>query len=87
VSRAAPPPLRGGYTAGDKVFYTEDSQTFPSGNKLVHGQQGEVTGPADGEWTGKGVMVLFPGNKGSINLYLTDVRRPRAAPAATPAPT
>ena len=70
---------------GEKVFYTGSSQTLYSGDKVVHGQKGNVVGPGDA--TGKGVMVLFPGNKGSINLYLTDVRRPRAAPAATPAPT
>ena len=39
VSRDAPPPLPGGYTVGDKVFFTGTSETFPSGNKLVHGQQ------------------------------------------------
>ena len=38
--------LPGGYNLRDKVFWTGASQTFPrSGNKLVHGQQGEVTGP------------------------------------------
>ena len=87
VSRAAPPPLPGGYTAGDKVFYTEDSQTFPSGNKLVHGQQGEVTGPFTDEDGEEGVTVRFPGNTGSISCGLEQARRPRAAPAATPTPT
>ena len=85
VSRGAPPPLPGGYTVGEKVFYTGSSQTFSSGDKLVHGQQGEVTGPATDEATkGKGVAVRFPGNKGNVNCYLTNVRRLRAASAATP---
>jgi hypothetical protein len=67
------------------VFFTGSSETFPSGNKLVHGQQGEVTGPATSEEAkGKGVCVRFPGNKGDINCYLTTVRRLRAAPAADP---
>ena len=84
VSRDAPPPLPGGYKAGEKAFYTGTCQNFPSGNKLVHGQQGEVTGPATGEEVkGKGVQVLYPGNKGSINCFLTTVRRLRAASAAT----
>jgi len=75
---------------GEKLVFTGASQTFPSGDKLVHGQQGEVTGPATDEaLKGKGVAVLFPGNKGDVNCYLTTVRRLRAAPAATsnaPAP-
>ena len=88
MSRDAPPPLPGGYKLGEKVFFTGTSQTFPSGNKLVHGQQGEVTGPITNEThKGKGVAVLFPGNKQSIGCLLTHVCRFRAAPAApSPAP-
>ena len=81
-------PLPGGYRVGEKVFFTGPSETFPSGNKLVHGQQGEVTGPITNEThKGKGVAVLFPGNKQSIGCLLTHVCRFRAAPAApSPAP-
>ena len=87
MSRDALPLLPGGYTVGEKVFFTGASQTFPSGNKLVHGQQGEVTGAAKLEsHKGKGVDVLFPGNKGNFSLLLTSVRRLRAASAATPPP-
>ena len=84
VSRAAPPPLPGGYRVGEKVFYIGASQTFPSGNKVVHGGQGEVMGGRiddDGE---EGVVVLFPGIKGIIPCHLTQVRRLRAASAAHP---
>ena len=70
---------------GEKVFYTGTSHTWDDGNKIVHGQQGEVKGPGTGEsHKGKGVHVLFPGNKGVVNLFLTQVRRPCAASAATP---
>ena len=87
VSRDAPPPLPGGYRLGEKVFYTGASETISNGDKLVHGRQGEVTGPATGENTkGKGVAVLVPGNKGNIQCYLTQVRRLRAASAAHPPP-
>ena len=87
MSRSPPPPLPGGYEVGEKVFYTGASKTVSTGDKLVHGQQGEVTGPATAEgYIGKGVRVLFPGNKESINCYLTSVRRLRAASAATPPP-
>ena len=65
--------------------FTAPSETVKEGYKLVHGQQGEVVGPATNErHVGKGVDVLFPGNKGSISCPLTSVRRPRAAPAAHP---
>eukprot|EP00964_Phaeocystis_antarctica_P052215 scaffold30550_cov66-Phaeocystis_antarctica.AAC.7 len=58
VSRNAPPPLPGGYKVGEKVFFTAASQTLPNGDKLVHGQQGEVTGPATVEiHKGKGVNL------------------------------
>ena len=68
--------LPGGYTVGEKVFFTWASQTFPSGDKVVHGQQGEVVGPATVEThKGKGVAVLFPGNTGLVNCNLTTVRR------------
>ena len=88
VSRDAPPPLPGGYTVGDKVFYTGANDTLPSGiNKLVHGQQGEVTGPPNSETLkDKCVAVRFPGNMGSIACSLTSVRRLRAAPAGSPMP-
>ena len=80
-----PPLLPGGYKVGEKVFYTELSQTLPSGDKVVHGQQGEVMGPATLEThKGKGVCVRFPGNKFGVNCFLTQVRRLRAASAASP---
>ena len=87
VSRDAPPPLPGGYKVGEKVFYTGLNHTFPSGDKLVHGQQGEVVGPATREnQKGQRVKVRFPGNKGNISCFLTEVRRLHAAPAATSTP-
>ena len=38
--------LPGGYKVGEKVLFTAGNETLPSGDKLVRGQQGEVTGPA-----------------------------------------
>ena len=82
VSRDAPPPLPGGYKVGEKVFFTGASETFASGNKLVHGQQGEVMGLATGEDADKRLSLLYPGNKGGINCLLTTVRHLCAASAA-----
>ena len=85
MSRDAPPPLPGGYKLGDKVFFLGPNQAFADGDKLVHGQQGEVVGPATVETRkGKGVAVRFSGNKGWVDCYLTSVRRLRAAPADSP---
>ena len=76
----APTPLPGGYKVGEKVFYTGASYTFADGDKLVHGQQGEVTGAATGEDSGKLVIVQFPGNPSANPCWLTTVRRLRAPP-------
>ena len=67
--------LSGGHITGDTVYYTGKSHTFPSGNKLVQGQQGEVTGSGSGEKKDTHLLVLFPGNKGSVGLRATDVSR------------
>ena len=73
---------------GDKVFFVGANETFLSGNKVVHGQQGDVTGPATFEHhKGPGVAVRFPGNTGIVSCGLTQARRLRAAPAASPTPT
>ena len=85
VSRQPPPSLPGGYTVGEQVYFTGAGKTFESGDRLEHGKQGEVVGPAASESTkGKGVKVHFPGNKEAINCSLTDVRRCRCRSAAQP---
>ena len=43
VSHEPPPPL-----PGEQVYYTGESMTFESGDRLEHGKQG-VVGPATGE--------------------------------------
>ena len=85
VSRQPPPPLPGGYTVGEQVYFTGTSETFENGDQVEHGKQGEVVGPGT---TGEGVLVRFPGNKGEINCHLDHVRRGRshAKPPAAPRP-
>ena len=81
VSRESPPPLPGGYVPGEQVYYTGSSKSFKDGDRLEHGKQGEVVGPATSETLkSKGVAVLFPGIKGAIDCFLTTVRRCRRWP-------
>ena len=76
MSREPPPPLPGGWEVKDSPYFTGWSQTFPSGDKLVHGQQGEVVGPATGEThKGKGLCMKFPGIEGPVNCFLTNLSR------------
>ena len=78
--------LPGGWKVKDLPYYTGVSQTWDDGDKVVHGQQGEVTGPATSVATkGKGVNVRFPGNnKDGVDCLLTTVGRLRAASSAPP---
>ena len=76
-------PLPGGYAVGEKVFYAGGCHTFASGDKLTHGQAGEVKGPATAaSHVDKGVAVMFPGNKGSVICPLTLLSRSAPPPAA-----
>ena len=68
------PPLPGSYKIGDKVYCTGYSQTLSKGDRVLHGQQGEVVGPATGSLTGKGLAMQFPGNKEPTCCPLTQVR-------------
>ena len=89
VSQEPPPPLPGGYTVGEQVYLTGAGKTFEDGGRVVHGEQGEVVGPATSEsHKGKGVAVRFPGNKDAIQCFLTSVRRGRrhAATHSSPSP-
>ena len=87
VSRQPPPSLPGGYTVGERIYYTGTSGTVDGGDRVEHGKQGEVVGPATSEsFRGKGVDVSFPGNKRVISCWLISVRRRRrrAQPPTAP---
>ena len=95
VSREPPPPLPGGYVLGEQVYYTGASATFEDhGDRVEHGKQGEVVGPATSEGGPEGkfdVALLFPGNKLAFGCYLIEVRHrrllaPRAIATRTFAP-
>ena len=54
------------------------SHLWTDGDKVTHGQAGEVKGGAsDGD--PNFVAVMFPGNKGNVICYLTSLRRTRSA--------
>ena len=59
-----------------------ENQTFPGVGKVEYGQRGTVVGPATNERVkGKGVDVQFPGNKGTVSCFFTDVRRTPISPS------
>ncbi len=72
-----------GYKVGDLVFYMGQSQTFADGDKVAHGQQGNVIGVLFSS-VPTHLAVRFSGNKGYVGLRFSEVRRLRAASAATP---
>ena len=81
VSHEPRPPLPDGFVLGEQVYFTgSTSRIFERGDsrgdRLEHGKQGEVVGPATSEShiKGKGVTVRFPGNKGATNCYPDQVR-------------
>jgi len=75
LGRDPPPALPGGYLPGEQLYHTGHSQFFSNGDKLVHATQGAVTGPATGPHAGKGLKLLFPGNKGNISCPLSWLSR------------
>ena len=74
LSRSPPQPLPGGYKVGEKLYYTGASETFDDGDRLVHGEQGEVTGPYDRQWEGR-LAMKFPDNKSMIACTLDALSR------------
>ena len=64
--------LGGGYHVGDTVKFEGKDSTFSSGNRLVHGEQGVVTGPSASDTVNQ-VAVKFPSNKGNVSCLLTNL--------------
>ena len=80
MASGARPALPGGHELGDQLYYTGSNQSSKDGDKLVHGQQGEVVGPATGEHQGNGLQMLFPGNKVYIDCSLLCLSREKPPP-------
>ena len=66
----------GDHEVADTVYYTGNCQTVQDGDRLVHGQQGEVTKETyideDGD---RVVAALFPESKCSVECNLATVRQ------------
>ena len=78
LSPDPPPPLPGGYSVGELVYYTGGTEKKKNGDRVLYGARAEVTGPAgdDGAaYAGKGLALLFEGNKHSYDSLLTTLSR------------
>ena len=62
---------------GDVVVFEGTGSTFPSGNRLVHGEQGVVTGP----YSITSVAVKFPSNDGNVSCLVTSLTNLRLSRA------
>ena len=61
LSREPAPPLLGGFAPGEQVYFTGSSGTLDNGQRIVHGQAIEVSGPATQEpYVGQHVLVRCP---------------------------
>ena len=61
---------------GEALYFTGPSQTLSSGDKVVHGQQGEIFGPAMVEpWKDTGLAMQFQGNTLPVDCFLTHLSR------------
>jgi len=76
LSPDRPPPLPGGYSVGEQVYYTGGAEKKKNGDRLVYGARAVVAGPAGGDdYAGKGLALLFNGNKKSYDSLLTTLTR------------
>merc|ERR1712048_257033 len=75
VSREEPL-LPGGYSVGDRVVYLAPKrQKFNNGDQLFKGMLGEISGKSTMGDTSddRRIKVKFDGNKGPINVFVTEI--------------
>ena len=86
-----PPPLPGNHSLREMLYFTAASEDCPNGDRVEHGQRGEVMGPATHEpHRGKGLAIKFEGNKGAVDCYLDMLSReppPSLTADRTPRPS
>jgi hypothetical protein len=74
ISREVPV-IPGSYSIGDRVYWCGMNWTFPNGDRLRFGAEGEVAGRScvgDGMDDDR-VAVNFPGNKGAVAMRLPEI--------------
>ena len=76
LSRTPPRSLPGGYQVGEKLYFSGSSRVLPSGDRVVHGAQGEVAGPAHARdaHLDKRLMLTFDGTT-NVECRLTELSR------------
>ena len=58
------------------MYYNGSSSSFDNGDVLIFGERGTVVGPATlASHKGKGLAVLFEGNKGTVQVFLNQLSR------------
>ncbi|CAE8632265.1 unnamed protein product [Polarella glacialis] len=70
-----PPTIPGGYSVGDRVYWCGMNWTFPNGDRLKFGSEGEVAGRScvgDG-LDDRRVAVSFRGNRGAVAMRLPEI--------------
>lgn len=87
LSRERPRPLEellGEYVLDGDAYFIGENQTVSTGDTLEYGQRGKVVGPGtrSKRTSGEGVAVRFPGNKGTIGCFFSEVRPSRTSPSA-----
>ena len=70
VARATPPQRPPGPEHTGVVYYCGRNETLSTGDRVVYGAKGVVTGPATLETHKGGLKVQFEGNTGWIDLRL-----------------
>ena len=65
--------LPGGFELAERLYCIGCNFTFTDGYKWMHGQQGEVMGPATGEERSTSLSVLFPGNNDTLEIRITQL--------------
>ena len=73
LSYSPPPPLPGGFSIGEKLYYTGGNYFFDNGDRLLPHEQGEVMGPStsvEGQ-----LMLKFPKNKRTVKCRVDELSR------------
>ena len=66
--------MPGGFEIGDEIWFKGSSCYFDDGDKVEYGMKGKITKEHSKE-PDKRVLGMFPGNKGTVGLLLSNPKR------------